>query len=198
MQLVESMLVIPGEKAQVSVQLLLIHYVTGCSAVQLIFHSLARRLPLASHLVVQALGLVFLMPHNKGVCNLVMQYPAAPTMLNSFERVLNLSTAVLPGPIFQTTLGDPLRAAERQCMVVTGMLQVLVGFSLPTALITVLEGQEVSSFAEGCERGRSPPTVQGKLLLWVYRNLIESNGLVSLMMYFMLCSIIWLILLVSY
>jgi len=155
--------------------------------------SMARRLPLGLHLLVQTVSLAMVVPYNGEVCSLVLQYPAAPRLLGTLDKGMRLIAALLPSqyslPIIFAARVD---GSQQQCMFVTSMLQVFVGFALPTAIIAAIEVKEVKRFVERC--GAKPTSMRDRCLLWLSINVFDNcTPLVFIVLSLSLYSVVFLL-----
>jgi len=187
-----STLRISGDPLAVSAKGLLIYYLLGSGVMELAGLPIARRLHFGSHVIVQPLGLALVMRYNGDVCSTMARYPAAQQLLGGMYNAMRLVAAAVAAPLTppEVFFGQA-KSEEQQCMVVTGLLQVVLGFLIPTAVIAVCEATEVSRFAEYCGEGSRPKSMHDWWLLWFHRNICENNcRIVLTMLCFMAYSIV--------
>lgn len=199
-QLILSSLIVSGDPAAVSVKELSIYYLYGSGSLELLGLPMARRLRFGPHVVVHALGLASVMRYNGDVCATMARYPAAPRLLGGMYNAMRLIAAAVAAPLTppEVFFGQA-KSEEQQCMVVTGVLQVVLGFAVPTLLLLVLEASEVSRFAERHGRGMKPTSMHDRCLLWFYKNIWgNTNTLVRVMLGLMTYSIVCTLFLLAY
>jgi len=143
---------------------------------------MSRRLPLGGHILVQMLSLAMIMPHNHEVCGVVTAYPAASSMLSALDTGMRLMAALFPSPVSMAAVfAARVDGSQQQCMVVTAMLQLLVGFAFPTAVLAAIEATDVGRFWEGCSEGdqQEPPRLHDRCLLWLRTKILQNCTIIS-------------------
>jgi hypothetical protein len=169
----------------------LIFYLVASCVLPLTGLALSKRLGARAHLAVQALCVGAVVSRNRQLCAALLLRPWSAATVDDVDAVLRIAGAVVPVPLADAAAAARGRSPTRQCLEATGVLQVVLGFLLPTAVVVGLETAAAVEHAEG--GGGPPPGLRWRCYRWLATNIyIAGPAAARVMLGLLAISPVWL------